>query len=217
MSSLSREDLQQQGTRTKSKTSAVDIVAVPTFLAIPQKKFRDIIEELPVHFWVHDENFTIVHTNSRFRNKYGNCNGKLCHRCIMKNDQVCSCCMSGQTLKSKSVKKCSNSGCLAAGRNTHIFHRPFAKKDGSKYVLKSMVEMDSMHDNLSEYENEYESPGENMLNVFWTMCSGCKKIKDGKNKWITLETFLIQYLNIVISHGICPSCIRRLYPELEKP
>ena len=216
MSTFSCEHTQHKRPGSSRKARSVDILAAPTFLGIPQKKFRAIMDELPVYLWVHDENYTIVHTNNRFTDKYGDCIGKLCHRCIMKNDYVCNCCISGQVLKSNSGKKCSGCSCEGASKNTHTFHRPFTRKDGSKYVLKSTIVMDNLYNSLNGFEDKQGSQDEDISNIFWSMCSWCKRIKDDKSNWINLESFLIHYFNIIISHGICPDCIEKLYPGKNK-
>lgn len=47
-----------------------------------------------------------------------------------------------------------------------------------------------------------------------SICSACKKIKDGKNDWIAFETYLKNQGGIKVSHGFCPHCVKELYPEL---
>jgi hypothetical protein len=216
MSTFSCEHKRQKRPRSPGKTRSIDISAGSTSFGIPQKKFRALIDELPVSMWMHDENYTIVHANKRFKDKYGDCLGMFCHRCIMKSDSVCDCCMSGYVLKSNQNKKCH--GCSCEGRNSDIrtFHRPITGKDGSKYVLKSSLEMDKLYYCLKDLEGEAENLHENISNIFWSMCSSCKSIKNDKGSWINLENFLIHYFNIIISHGICPDCIDKLYPALLK-
>jgi len=34
-------------------------------------------------------------------------------------------------------------------------------------------------------------------------------------RWIPLETYLHEETTVQFTHGICPSCAKRLYPELE--
>jgi len=200
----------------QKNAGTVDVVAAPTFLGIPKDKFRDIIYELPVYLWMHDEDYTIVNANNSFKDKYGDCIGKLCHQCIQKSDTVCKCCISAHVLKSNSGKKCTHCSCAESSEHTHTFHRPIVRIDGSKYVLKSTIVMDNMHQWLKEFEEKQEEPSEDIANIFWSMCSSCKNIKDDKGNWINLENFLTYYFNIVISHGICPDCIEKLYPEIRR-
>lgn len=45
------------------------------------------------------------------------------------------------------------------------------------------------------------------------ICSYCKKIRDDKGYWNQLEGYLSKHSEIILSHGICPECLRQHYPE----
>ncbi|MEK6605407.1 MAG: hypothetical protein AABY77_05915, partial [Nitrospirota bacterium] len=49
------------------------------------------------------------------------------------------------------------------------------------------------------------------------ICSHCKKIRDEEGDWQMVETYVREHSNADFSHGICPECLSRLYPELGKP
>lgn len=44
------------------------------------------------------------------------------------------------------------------------------------------------------------------------ICAGCKKIRDDKGYWNQLETYVSKHSDAVFSHGLCPACVKRLYP-----
>lgn len=45
------------------------------------------------------------------------------------------------------------------------------------------------------------------------ICAGCKKIRDDHGYWQQLESYFQQHEHIDFSHGLCPECTDRLYPE----
>lgn len=45
------------------------------------------------------------------------------------------------------------------------------------------------------------------------ICSSCKKIRDDDDNWVQMEVYVRDRTNADFSHGICPDCIRKLYPE----
>jgi two-component system, response regulator PdtaR len=45
------------------------------------------------------------------------------------------------------------------------------------------------------------------------ICAGCKKIRDDKGYWEGVETYIKKHSDIEFSHGLCPDCIVKLYPE----
>jgi PAS domain-containing protein len=47
------------------------------------------------------------------------------------------------------------------------------------------------------------------------ICVNCKKVRDDKDYWQNVENYLSKHLDISCSHGICPECIKTLYPDLE--
>jgi response regulator RpfG family c-di-GMP phosphodiesterase len=45
------------------------------------------------------------------------------------------------------------------------------------------------------------------------ICSYCRKIRDDKNAWHELETYLHQHTDILFTHGICPDCYEKAIAE----
>jgi PAS domain S-box-containing protein len=45
------------------------------------------------------------------------------------------------------------------------------------------------------------------------ICASCRKIRDKEGKWHSLEQYVHRHTGADFSHGICPECKRRLYPE----
>jgi two-component system, chemotaxis family, CheB/CheR fusion protein len=47
------------------------------------------------------------------------------------------------------------------------------------------------------------------------ICANCKKIRDDQGYWNQVEVYIRDRTEVEFSHGICPDCARKLYPELE--
>ncbi len=45
------------------------------------------------------------------------------------------------------------------------------------------------------------------------ICSNCKKIRDDGNAWVPMEVYVRDRTEADFSHGICPDCMRKLYPK----
>ena len=45
------------------------------------------------------------------------------------------------------------------------------------------------------------------------ICAGCKKIRDDEGFWQQLESYLSRHSDAIFSHGLCPECVKRLYPD----
>jgi hypothetical protein len=48
------------------------------------------------------------------------------------------------------------------------------------------------------------------------ICSSCKKIRNDHGDWNHLEVYIREHSEANFSHGICPDCLRKLYPEYSK-
>jgi len=46
------------------------------------------------------------------------------------------------------------------------------------------------------------------------ICANCKKIRDDQGYWNQIETYIHDHSDAKFSHGICPECYKKLYPEL---
>lgn len=49
------------------------------------------------------------------------------------------------------------------------------------------------------------------------ICANCKKIRNDKDYWVSVEKYLNEKAgdDILFSHGLCPECMKKLYPEIE--
>jgi PAS domain S-box-containing protein len=47
------------------------------------------------------------------------------------------------------------------------------------------------------------------------ICAACKKIRNDEGYWEQVETYIKSRSNAEFTHGICPDCVRELYPEYE--
>lgn len=53
------------------------------------------------------------------------------------------------------------------------------------------------------------------LSGFLPICASCKKIRDDKGYWNQIETYIRDRSEAEFSHGICPDCFKKLYPDIE--
>ena len=47
------------------------------------------------------------------------------------------------------------------------------------------------------------------------MCAWCKKIRDEKGHWETVEDYVEKHSEARFSHGICPVCMKRVDAQEE--
>ncbi len=45
------------------------------------------------------------------------------------------------------------------------------------------------------------------------ICASCKQIRDDKGYWQSVEKYISEHTGANFTHGICPECVKKLYPE----
>jgi PAS domain S-box-containing protein len=53
------------------------------------------------------------------------------------------------------------------------------------------------------------------LQGFLPICSYCKNIRDDKGYWNQIESYIRDRSDAEFSHGICPECAKKLYPDMD--
>jgi hypothetical protein len=46
------------------------------------------------------------------------------------------------------------------------------------------------------------------------ICSHCKSIRNDKGLWTRVEAYFSDHTDVRFSHGLCPNCIKELYPDI---
>jgi two-component system sensor histidine kinase VicK len=133
---------------------------------------------------------------------------------------------------------CQMHNVIKSGKNYMSVDEVFVRKGGTVFPIavvtspiwedgKVVSAVTAFRDISSQKELEQERSQlilayEDALNNIKTLkglvpiCASCKKIRDDKGFWNHLEVFIQQRTNAEFSHGICPDCAKRLYPEYVK-
>jgi len=49
-----------------------------------------------------------------------------------------------------------------------------------------------------------------------SICAHCKMIRCDNGHWQQLEAYITDHSEAELSHGICPDCVAKLYPDLQE-
>ncbi len=52
-----------------------------------------------------------------------------------------------------------------------------------------------------------------VLHGILPICASCKKIRDDQGFWTQIELYIREHSEAEFTHGICPECATKLYPE----
>lgn len=73
-----------------------------------------------------------------------------------------------------------------------------------EYIVASGIDITELQDALSEVKT---------LSGLIPICANCKKIRDDRGYWNRLEDYIKKHSEANFSHGICPDCLKELYPD----
>ncbi len=108
---------------------------------------------------------------------------------------------------------------LASGalREVDVFSGPITVKGRSLLcsVIHDVTERNATARERERLINELKNALAEVrtLRGFIPICSSCKKIRDDKGFWSQIEVYLSERSDAQFSHGICPDCAQRLYPD----
>lgn len=84
---------------------------------------------------------------------------------------------------------------------------------------------DVLFRNLKKSENALRQERDNLeqalsevkkLSGLLPICASCKKIRDDQGYWTEIEGYIESHSEADFSHGICPECMKKLYPAYRK-
>ncbi len=75
-------------------------------------------------------------------------------------------------------------------------------------ILRAERERDALIIELKKAISEIKQ-----LSGMLPICSHCKKIRDDKGYWSQIENYISAHSDTQFSHGICPECAKKYYPD----
>jgi hypothetical protein len=78
-------------------------------------------------------------------------------------------------------------------------------------ILCSAIDITSLKETITSLQQALDEV--QMLKGLLPICASCKKLKDERGTWQIMEKYIQEHSEAKFSHGICPECIRKLYPD----
>ncbi|MBK8166465.1 MAG: PAS domain S-box protein [bacterium] len=95
-----------------------------------------------------------------------------------------------------------------------LFSGDLIHSQGTVWFLTVMIDITERQRTVRELRAALAEIRE--LQRILPICSGCKKIRDDDGYWQQVDTYLTTHTGAQFSHGMCPDCMDRLYPEYRK-
>lgn len=86
-----------------------------------------------------------------------------------------------------------------------VFCELFQQKN---IIRKQLREIEEKNELLQKRLDEIKQ-----LRGILPICAKCKKIRNDKGFWEKIEVYICEHSDAEFSHGLCPDCAKKLYPE----
>jgi PAS domain-containing protein len=181
---------------------------------------RAILDALPSYVFVTDHSARIVHTNraasrllgilpeAELKGPFGETlrcmrafspegcgHGEQCSGCVIRKGVEAA--QGGQTISQQRTRMKLRIGSVIREVEFLVSASPLSFT-GPPFVLVVLEDITQLRE----------------LSRLLPMCSGCKKIRDDEKYWEDVACYLSKHTDLRFTHGFCPECARKYFPEL---
>jgi len=188
-----------------------------------EARFRLLLDSLDAFIYVADmETYEVLFVNDYTKKRLGDFTGQICWQSMQKGQSgPCAFCTNKYLLTEEGKP---GEPYISEGQNTltgkwlYMHDRAIEWIDGR--IVRLQIATDFTNRKKIEDEREQlicqlqEALAKiKTLSGFLPICASCKKIRDDKGYWNQIETYIRDHSEAEFSHGICPDCAKKLYPE----
>lgn len=171
-----------------------------------------------------DKNYTIVDINpascSIYETTREEAIGKHCYEITHRYDRPCY----------ETNTNCPAKKVFETGKQAQVIHNHIAGKgnimeeivaspikDKKKNILYVMEEIRDVTELIKTIKTTIDMHDEiRTLKHIIPICAHCKKIRTDTGYWKSIEEYIEEHSDSALSHGICPNCSKKLYPDFSK-
>ncbi|GJQ58097.1 MAG: hypothetical protein D8M57_07285 [Candidatus Scalindua sp. AMX11] len=179
-------------------------------------KYQAIVHSFDGLIYICSENYDVEFMNEKFLERTGfNPVGQKCYKALHDLDNVCSWCVNERVFQGEKVSWEVLSP--KDDRWYYVINSPIFHPNGKKYKMSMIQDISNRKSSEAAQEKiqeQLQSALTKVLSGYIPICSSCKKVRDGNKNWIEIESYVRSRTEAHFSHGICPDCIKKLYPGL---
>jgi hypothetical protein len=171
-----------------------------------------IVDKLPAFLYLLAEDYTLQYTNEYFHRQFGKTDESTpCYFVMRGRTSPCDPCPAQTVFKERSEQVWIWQDNLR-GQLYEVHEYPYSIDKGRILVLGLGINISGQK--KTRKEREIAQGCQDVLRI----CSHCKDInKDRDNgDWEHIETYLKKTNGMEFSHGICPGCLVKYYPDAAK-
>jgi DNA-binding response OmpR family regulator len=170
---------------------------------------------------IQDLDLTIVYQNKIHIGFFGDHQGEKCYQAYMHIDRPCAPCPVLTTIEDGRIH--TNEMTKPVVNGTSCFETTTSPLRDAAGDIIAGIEVVRNVDQRKKLEQERENLIHDLtealaniktLSGLIPICANCKKIRQDSGYWQQIEAFVSDHSEAKFSHGICPECVKKLYPEI---
>lgn len=172
---------------------------------------------------IQDTDFKVIYQNQLHKDSIGSHIGEYCYKAYRNLDSICPGCHLALAFRDGKIHKKEQSKITDKGTKYCEMTASPVKDVSGKIIAGVEIVRDITERKRVEQEREdlvvklQEALAEvRALSGMLPICSSCKKIRDDKGYWNQIEAYISKHSEAEFTHGICPDCAEKLYPEYYK-
>lgn len=183
----------------------------------------DLLDALPGNIFVFDSEIRVVYSNKAASSFVGKDSKATFKRLC--GDVVNCANISGTGLKCGTTESCND--CLFRKSIAKAFNGEKIHRISANFLMIRNDEICKTALKVSAFPLAYETRSFavvviedtteiNELRSLLPICAWCKKVRDDKAYWHSVENYLENHMDISFTHGICPECRDKFTDELRQ-
>jgi PAS domain S-box-containing protein len=189
-----------------------------------QEKQRAILDGIGDAVVVLNSNLNILWANETASKQYGSVTGKQCFEEFEWLEKPSTDHLVSKTYADGLVNTIEKEGVLKDGIRINFIANSSPVRDMEGNVVSVVVIFHDISERKTaekEREKLITELKESLVKVktlsgLLPICASCKKIRDDKGYWHKVEEYIHDHSEVEFTHGLCPDCSKKLYPDYYK-
>jgi PAS domain-containing protein len=170
---------------------------------------------------IQDRDLTIVYQNETLIASFGDHRGEKCYHAYNQTGTPCNSCPVLAAFKDGAIHTTeltypTKKGISYFEATTSPLRNAIGEITAGIMVIRNVDQRKMME---KEREILIHDLNEALANIktlhgLIPTCASCKKIKNAKGNWEPMESYIQKHSEAQFSHGICPECTKKLYPDI---
>lgn len=171
-----------------------------------------IVDKLPAFLYLLAKDYTLQYANDYFHRQFGKTDESTpCYWVMRGRTSPCDSCPAQTVFKERTEQVWVWQDNLR-GQLYQVHDYPYSIEKGKILVLALGINISRQRKTGKAQETVQSC--QNVLRI----CSHCKDVNENKDKgeWEHIENYLKKTNDMQFSHGVCPECLVKYYPDVAK-